>query len=188
MGGGYGGAYAGGAFGGGGWGPGGFGTRGRSPEVWPGVAGSSHAPEWVEDMEHPERARSYAGRGPKGYQRSSERITEDVCDALTRHPFIDASDISVRCEEGEVILSGTVNDRREKRLAEDAAERVTGVTEVRNEIRVHRPTDPGTEGEWSRGSSQGRMTEERTAGEERHEEQKTRRGSSSSRGRPGSRD
>jgi hypothetical protein len=186
MGGGYlGGAYAGGAFGGGGWGPGGFGTRGWSPEVWEGVAGSGHAPGWVGDLEHPVRARDYSGRGPKGYRRSNERITEDVCDALTRHPFIDASDITVRCEDGEVILSGTVDDRREKRLAEDAAERVSGVIEVRNEIRVNRPTGSGSPERWNRGSSQRRQPEERTREGERPEEERTRRGSSSSRNRSG---
>lgn len=37
----------------------------------------------------------HAGRGPKGYQRSDERIREDVCDRLTEHPAIDASEIEV---------------------------------------------------------------------------------------------
>src|SRR6185503_8363040 len=33
----------------------------------------------------------YAGRGPRGYQRTDERIREDVCDRLTDDPRIDAS-------------------------------------------------------------------------------------------------
>ena len=85
------------------------------------------------------RARyGHAGKGPQGYKRSDDRITEDVCEMLTRHPEIDASHLSVRCEGGEIVLSGTVNDRRSKRMAEDLAERVSGVTDVRNEIRVSR--------------------------------------------------
>ena len=175
-----GGAYAGGSFGGGAWGPGGFGGRGYSPSVWEGAAGRGEAPDWTRERERSYRARDYSGRGPRGYQRSNERITEDVCDALTRHPDVDASNISVRCENGEVVLSGTVNDRHEKRLAEDAAERIAGVREVRNEIRLYRPSEEEMEGTMRRGSSEGRM------GEDGQEEEQTRRGSSSSRSRTGS--
>jgi hypothetical protein len=59
-----------------------------------------------------------------------------VNEELTRHPEIDASDIEVRVENTEVTLTGTVEDRHTKRLAEDLAERVSGVTEVHNQIRV----------------------------------------------------
>ena len=79
---------------------------------------------------------SYAGRGPKGYRRSDERILEEVCEVLTRHPGIDASDVEVRVENGEVTLSGTVGDRRAKRLAEDLAEDCAGVADVHNQLRV----------------------------------------------------
>jgi hypothetical protein len=79
---------------------------------------------------------NFAGRGPKGYRRSDERVNEDVCERLTRHPAIDASGIEVRVENGEVTLSGTVNDRRSKRLAEDVVEDVSGVTDVKNELKV----------------------------------------------------
>ena len=37
---------------------------------------------------------------------------------------------------GEVTLTGTVDDRQAKRLAEDIAESVSGVREVHNQIRV----------------------------------------------------
>jgi PleD family two-component response regulator len=76
------------------------------------------------------------GRGPKGYRRSDDRIREDVNEELTRHPDIDPSDIEVRVEQCEVTLTGTVDHRHAKRLAEDLAERVSGVTEVHNQIRV----------------------------------------------------
>jgi osmotically-inducible protein OsmY len=77
------------------------------------------------------------GRGPKGYQRSDNRILEDVCDRLT-YSDVDASEIEVRVENGEVTLSGSVNDRADKRRAEDVAEDVSGVRDVHNNIRVHR--------------------------------------------------
>jgi osmotically-inducible protein OsmY len=86
-----------------------------------------------------ERAQGpHAGRGPRGYMRSDERIREDVCDRLCEHGFIDASDIEVRVNAGEVTLQGTVRERQQKRIAEDVAERVAGVREVHNNLRVDR--------------------------------------------------
>lgn len=79
---------------------------------------------------------SLAGRGPRGYRRSDERIEEDVNERLTRHPGIDATDIEVRVNHGEVTLTGTVRDRQAKRMAEDAAEAVSGVIDVHNQLRV----------------------------------------------------
>lgn len=78
----------------------------------------------------------FRGRGPRGYQRSDERIHEDVCERLTQHGRVDASNIDVRVENGEVTLVGTVDDRQMKRLAEDLAENVSGVKQVHNQIRI----------------------------------------------------
>jgi hypothetical protein len=82
-----------------------------------------------------ERGR-FAGRGPKGWQRSDDRIREDVNEQLTRHPEIDATNVEVQVQLGEVTLSGTVDDRRAKRLAEDIAENVSGVKQVHNQLRI----------------------------------------------------
>ena len=81
---------------------------------------------------------SFAGRGPKGYQRSDARISEDVCDRLAESHDVDASNIEVKVENGEVTLSGSVADRGEKRRAEDLIENISGVREVHNHIRVNR--------------------------------------------------
>ncbi|HEY1497035.1 MAG TPA: BON domain-containing protein [Candidatus Solibacter sp.] len=78
----------------------------------------------------------HAGKGPKGYLRSDERIREEVCDALMRHAHIDASEIEVRVKDGEVTLTGTVDRRDEKRMAEDAVETVQGVRDVHNQLRA----------------------------------------------------
>lgn len=78
----------------------------------------------------------YVGRGPKGYRRSDERIREDVCDRLADHPQVDASEIEVEVHNGEVTLSGTVESRYEKRLAEDIADAVSGVQDIHNRLRV----------------------------------------------------
>src|SRR6185436_14031856 len=34
--------------------------------------------------------KQHAGKGPKGYKRSDERIHDEVCERLTHHPLIDA--------------------------------------------------------------------------------------------------
>lgn len=83
---------------------------------------------------------SYRGRGPKNYKRSDERIQEDVNDRLSDDWHLDASDVTVSVEGGDVILSGTVGSRYDKRYAEDLAERVSGVSNVENRIRVNANT------------------------------------------------
>ncbi|MGK9287195.1 BON domain-containing protein, partial [Sinorhizobium meliloti] len=83
-----------------------------------------------------ERFGEFRGRGPKGYQRSDERIREDVCDRLSDDRSVDASEIEVRVSNCEVTLSGTVDSREQKRRAEDCAEEVSGVKNVQNNLRV----------------------------------------------------
>jgi BON domain len=82
--------------------------------------------------------RGYRGLGPKGYQRSDERLLEEVNERLTEHDDLDASEISVSVEKSEVTLNGTVNSRDEKRLAEDLADDVSGVEHVQNNLRVQK--------------------------------------------------
>jgi osmotically-inducible protein OsmY len=78
----------------------------------------------------------FYGRGPKGYKRSDDRIREDVSEELWRNSEIDASEIEVQAQNGEVTLTGKVEDRHQKRLAEDIAERCSGVTDVHNQLKV----------------------------------------------------
>jgi osmotically-inducible protein OsmY len=96
---------------------------------------------------------SFAGRGPKGYQRSDARINEDVCDRLCDSPDIDATNVDVRVNGGEVTLSGTVSSRDEKRRAEDMIENVSGVREVHNNLRVGRGDEASSS--WQAGQAQG---------------------------------
>jgi osmotically-inducible protein OsmY len=78
----------------------------------------------------------HRGKGPKDYQRSSDRIREDVCDRLSDDDRLDATHIQVRVEGNEVVLTGTVNDRYQKRYAEDLVESISGVRNVENRIKV----------------------------------------------------
>jgi osmotically-inducible protein OsmY len=106
-----------------------------------------------QDWQATQRGR-FSGRGPKGYRRSDERIQEEINEILTRHGDIDATDIEVRVQQGEVTLTGTVDDRWAKRLAEDIAEDVVGVTDVQNQIRVRRASESqGSEERTARSSA-----------------------------------
>jgi len=78
----------------------------------------------------------HRGKGPAGYQRSDERIRELVCESLTDDDQIDASRIEVTVNNGEVTLTGSVEDRHAKRDAEDCACSVSGVRDVQNLLRV----------------------------------------------------
>lgn len=82
------------------------------------------------------RAGPHAGKGPKNYRRADERILEDVNEALTRHPEVDASEIKVAVNDSIVTLSGTIDSRHLKRLAEDCLEEVSGIKDVNNELRI----------------------------------------------------
>jgi osmotically-inducible protein OsmY len=62
--------------------------------------------------------------------------SEELCETLTDHPDLDTTGIDVTVEEGEVTLSGTVNDRDARWLAEDLAETIPAVQAVHNRLRV----------------------------------------------------
>ena len=51
--------------------------------------------------------------------------------------MLDASDIEVEVSGGGDVLTGTVESRYAKRLAEDIAEEVSGVKNVENRLRVN---------------------------------------------------
>jgi hypothetical protein len=80
---------------------------------------------------------NHRGKGPRNYKRSDDRIKEVLSDTYCDHPYLDASGIEVEVKDSEVILSGWVDDRYAKRLAEDLAEDTLGVTNVENRIRVN---------------------------------------------------
>jgi len=96
-------------------------------------------------LEHRETG-PHAGRGPKNYRRSDDRIREELCDRLMAHPEIDASEIEVEVKEARVVLRGTVPDRRTKHRAEDLADHVLGALEIDNQLRVRRGEEPTPKG------------------------------------------
>jgi hypothetical protein len=83
-----------------------------------------------------EQPTNFAGVGPKGYVRTDDRITEDICEVLMKDKFIDASEIEVSVKDGIVFLFGTVDSRSEKFCTEIAIEGIAGVKDILNELKV----------------------------------------------------
>lgn len=127
--------------------------RAHNPEDW----GEQHVPAREEGPQawgrlerggywrRYESRPGFQGRGPKGYQRSDDRIREEICDCMTDDAMLDASDVEVAVVQGEVTLTGSVASRDQKRRAEDVAERVSGVRDVTNQLRVTASSQPVTE-------------------------------------------
>jgi len=113
---------------------------------------------WVGDDDAERRremdkrmAGQHRGKGPRGYSRSDDRIKEDVCERLSDDSYVDASDIDIRVEGSEVVLSGTVNSKEEKRRAEDLVESISGVRNVENHLKVNpRTSDYGYDTSYGR--------------------------------------
>lgn len=126
-------------------------TRGSAPwyrgEVMP-------ERSWAGRMRDEPRGGRHSGKGPRNYQRSDERIRDEVCERLACSGEVDASDIDIQVRDGEVTLAGRVASRFEKREAEDLAESVWGVKEIHNQLRVGAPGEeagasrPSAQGEW----------------------------------------
>lgn len=80
------------------------------------------------------KRKSYRGVGPRGYRRPDSSILDEVCERITRHGFVDGSEIDVQVHHGEVILSGMVENRAMKRLVEDIIEDISGVIDIHNRL------------------------------------------------------
>ncbi|CAA9375876.1 MAG: Protein YciE [uncultured Chloroflexia bacterium] len=78
----------------------------------------------------------YSGLGPTGYDNSGDPTGQEVYSRLTQHGEVDASNIEIIIDSGEVLLDGTVDSEETKRLAEEAVATVTGVSRVQNLLQV----------------------------------------------------
>ncbi|HEY9446309.1 MAG TPA: BON domain-containing protein [Burkholderiales bacterium] len=88
--------------------------------------------------EEPRQLRARA-RMPRSYQRSDQRIREEICERLADNDRLDATDVSVEVSSGRVVLEGSVPERRMKYMIEDTAAECLGTNEVENRIRIAQP-------------------------------------------------
>jgi hypothetical protein len=118
-----------------------------------GFGAGSLEPEWRAGRRHPAGGES-GGEGspesdwrnvppryppgPKGYQRSDERLREDISERLMQARYIDSSDVTVQVSAAKVVLEGTVPERRMKHAIEDVVDACPGVQDIENRIRVKR--------------------------------------------------
>ena len=71
------------------------------------------------------------------WQSSSDlRTWKKITDRLNKHSKIDASDIEVEVNKGEVTLKGKVDTEEEKQLAENIAMSVRGVSKIENHLHI----------------------------------------------------
>jgi osmotically-inducible protein OsmY len=90
------------------------------------------------------------GRGPRRAEDMSTlgeedaRIWNEVSACLTEDWYVDGTEITVSVDSGEVTLDGEVENRAEKRLAEDCADSVAGVVDVHNRLRIRQAEKPAT--------------------------------------------
>lgn len=89
------------------------------------------------------REGSFAGVAPIGFKRTDERLLELVAERLTEDHWIDASRITVDVSKGEVTVTGLVPDRETKYRVEEVIDRIFGVTDVVNRLKVS-PEDRAT--------------------------------------------
>lgn len=95
----------------------------------------------ISSEEAPDEKRvqaGFRGKGPKGYKRSDSKIYEEVCEVLMQHRAIDASNVVVKVSNGVVNLSGKIDSRYSKKLAEELIIIIPGVTDLENELAVMR--------------------------------------------------
>jgi len=90
-------------------------------------------------------------RGPKGWQRTDDRLRDDICERLYNTQHIDSSEVTVDVKNGKVTLEGTVPQRGMKRSLEDLIDALPGVQDIDNRVRVSRE-ESGSQ--WGSGRSQ----------------------------------
>jgi hypothetical protein len=64
-----------------------------------------------------------------------ELSADDISYMLSRHREIDASDITIRVDKGEVILTGSVPEERMKFMAAEVIKLIHGVKSVSNQLK-----------------------------------------------------
>jgi osmotically-inducible protein OsmY len=110
-------------------------TTGQWPEIEEAARRRGLDPQQIQRMQ----AGFHRGKGPRSYKRSDVKILDDVHDILMEDPYVDASDIEIDVKEGEVTLTGSVDDRNTKRRVEDLVESISGVKHLENRLRVRKP-------------------------------------------------
>jgi hypothetical protein len=76
------------------------------------------------------------GKGPRTAMRADSLIAEELNERMTDDDQLDASEILVRVEDGNVLITGDVPERWMKHRAEDIADSIRGVKHIDNRLHV----------------------------------------------------
>ena len=96
---------------------------------------------WGEGRSGSERRKSGgspASQGPRFHRRSDDKIHQEIWEVLSNNADLDAGEVELHVEAGEVTLTGTVDSRDAKWLTEDLVNSIAGVREVNNRLKVAR--------------------------------------------------
>ncbi|GEM_PF-4951652 len=102
------------------------------------VPGNNHpyADRAAHNQYNAEHFGPHRGKGPKAFTRTDERLKEHVSELLMEHGEIDATHVVVEVKNGEVSLSGLVEDRFQRRAIEDMVESIYGVKDVHLTLKI----------------------------------------------------
>jgi osmotically-inducible protein OsmY len=76
-------------------------------------------------------------RGPRGWRRPDDRILDELCERIARSG-VDARDVEVRAQDGEVFLQGTVENVAELATLLDLPDLVVGVRAIHADLHLER--------------------------------------------------
>lgn len=92
--------------------------------------------ELAQMISEPSTTPSHRGHGPRDWRRSDDQLRDAVCEALAADGALDARDMNVGVDDGEVILSGVCPCVHSRALAEAIAREVVGVRTVHNFVGI----------------------------------------------------
>jgi osmotically-inducible protein OsmY len=97
--------------------------------------------DYSHSNDHDHDKRNFSGIGPKGYKRKDESVKDEASELLCWSPEVDASEIELNVQNGVISLSGFVDSRHAKRLAEDLLEKIIGVKDIDNRLIIKKDLD-----------------------------------------------
>jgi hypothetical protein len=128
------------AYGGQGYSNQGFGSEGAANQ---GYFGTDYHNRGYSYPRHPQQwgnQGGHRGKLPKNFAYSDDKLRERICEMLADHDLIDPSNVDIQVKSGEVTITGTIEDRHQKRLIDDMVQNVPGVQDVHLSIKVDRKT------------------------------------------------
>jgi osmotically-inducible protein OsmY len=79
---------------------------------------------------------NFAGKGPRGWRLSDEKLKERVSEVLMRSHEVDPSRLEVFVDDGVVTLKGEIESKGMRRVAEDLVGSIPGVEDVFTELKI----------------------------------------------------